>query len=132
MKSETGIKPAVRRQHDRAFKQELVGQSLQPGASVSAIALREGINANLLFKWRREHLRAQVAPLLAEPATLVPVQVIAEDMVPMPIATTTASPRAARTGGVIEVQFAGAQLRLKGSVDEQMLASVLRALRQTA
>jgi transposase-like protein len=42
-------------------KQELVRQSLEPGASVSAIALRSGVNANMLFKWRREHLRGTVA-----------------------------------------------------------------------
>jgi Transposase len=36
-------------------KRELVERSLQPGASVSGIALENCINANVLFKWRREH-----------------------------------------------------------------------------
>ena len=52
MKSEQDSK-AGRRHHDRAFKQGLVRQGLEPGASVSAIALRSGINASMLFKWRR-------------------------------------------------------------------------------
>lgn len=47
-----------RREHSAALKRELIERSLQPGASVSGIALDAGINANLLFKWRREHLRA--------------------------------------------------------------------------
>ena len=47
-----------RREHSPALKRELIERSLQPGASVSGIALDSGINANLLFKWRREHLRA--------------------------------------------------------------------------
>lgn len=127
IKSETKTGRATRRQHDRAFKEELVRQSLQPGASVSAIALRAGINANLLFTWRRAHLRARASETAAQ---LVPVHVIAEGFAAMaPTGSPSSAPRAARTG-VIELEFAGAQLRLKGGVDEQMLASVLRALRQ--
>ena len=38
-----------RRKHDEAFKRELVERSLQPGASVAAIAQDNAINANLLF-----------------------------------------------------------------------------------
>ena len=57
-KSEQDASRRQRRRHQRAFKEELVRQSLQPGASVSAIALDNGINANMLFKWRREHLRS--------------------------------------------------------------------------
>jgi len=40
------------------FKRDLVERCLQPGASVSGIALDSGINTNVLFRWRREHLRA--------------------------------------------------------------------------
>ncbi|WP_097201249.1 transposase [Variovorax sp. YR752] len=42
-----------RREHSPELKRELVARSLLPGASVSAIALDAGINANLLFTWRR-------------------------------------------------------------------------------
>lgn len=41
-----------RREHSLELKRELVARSLLPGASVSAIALDAGINANLLFAWR--------------------------------------------------------------------------------
>lgn len=53
MKDQAAVRPRVRRQHEQAFKNDLIAQSLVPGASVSAIAMRGGINANLLFKWRR-------------------------------------------------------------------------------
>ena len=56
-KQETRSKPA-RRQYAAQFKNELVQRCLQPGASVSGIALENGINANVLFRWRREHLQA--------------------------------------------------------------------------
>jgi len=39
--------------------------------------------------------------------------------------------RVAARGGVIEVEIAGALLRLRGAVDEAMLSSVVRALRRS-
>jgi len=119
----------TRRQHDRAFKDDLVAQSLVPGASVAAIAMKGGVNANLLFKWRREHLRAKAAVAPAG-ATLLPVCVI-PDAAAVPSPPPTAAVNRGAHSGVIELEFAGAQLRLRGAVDEDMLSSVLRALRQS-
>ena len=34
-------------------KRRMVEESLEPGASVSVVARRSDINANLLFSWRR-------------------------------------------------------------------------------
>jgi transposase len=132
MKDQAAVRPRGRRQHDRAFKDDLIAQSLVPGASVSAIAMKGGINANLLFKWRREHLRATRAP---GDATMLPVCVLPEPatasgtVAAMPEAAVSAS-RSVRPG-VIEIEFAGAHLRLRGGVDEILLGTVLRALRQS-
>lgn len=131
MKSERDSEKRSRRQHDRTFKEELVRQSLEPGASVSAIALRGGINANMLFKWRREHLRA--AGQRAAPTVLLPVEVAPQAEIvklPTPIVPTTTAPKPAPRNGVIELEIAGVQLRVRGAVDEASLCSVLRALRQ--
>lgn len=43
--------------HEDAFKRKVVELSLAPGASVAAIALEHGINANLLFGWRKSYLK---------------------------------------------------------------------------
>jgi transposase-like protein len=66
----------TRRRHSEELKQELVERSLESGASVAAIAQEHGINANLLFNWRRLRLRAE-APAVeaAAPPTLLPVRV---------------------------------------------------------
>jgi transposase len=131
MKSDLDGK-TTRRHHDRTFKEELVRQSLEPGASVSAISLRNGINANMLFKWRREHLRA--AGRRASATVLLPVEIAPQpDVVTMPVPTVPASPapKPAPRNGVIELELAGVQLRVRGQVDESSLCSVLRALRQT-
>lgn len=136
MKSETRILEPTRRHHDRAFKTRLVEQSMQPGASVAAIAMDNGINANLLFKWRRDRQRDAMSPG-ATPTVLLPVRMtpVAEE----PDARSTSilaavAPAAAKASraGVIELDIAGAQLRLRGAVDEASLCSVLRALRQSA
>ncbi len=66
----------TRRKHSEALKPDLVERSLQPGASVSALAQEHGINANLLFNWRRLRLRTQDpdTSTTASP-TLLPVTV---------------------------------------------------------
>lgn len=134
MKDQSRVSRRTRRLHDRAFKDELIEQSLVPGASVAGIAMKGGINANLLFKWRREHLRA-MAQAMPAVATLLPVCVIPDvDTMPTSQPNAPVGPavnRGARSG-VIEVEIAGALLRLRGAVDETMLSSVLRALRQSA
>ncbi|MFM4938701.1 transposase [Aeromonas enteropelogenes] len=38
----------------REFKQRLVDTANQPDVSVSKLAPELGVNANLLFKWRRD------------------------------------------------------------------------------
>lgn len=144
MESETRIGEPARRQHDRSFKAGLVEQSLQPGASVAVIARNNGINANLLFKWRRDHKRKTTAtpmPTAPGPAAtvLLPVHVepvtkvgASSALQPLPPAEVALGSRVAARGGVIELEFAGAQLRVRGAVDEAALCSVLRALRHSA
>lgn len=142
MKTAAGISGASRRQHEKAFKAELVEQCLVPGASVAAVALAGGINANLLFKWRRDHLRTKRLSSAASSTVLLPVHVApgmeaavghSQPSAPSPASTpmTVAIQRTARIASTIELDIAGAVLRLRGPVDEASLCSVLRALRQS-
>jgi transposase len=120
-----------RRVHSAAFKQDLIVRSLVPGASVSALALQAGINANLLFKWRREHLRSQrgAAASVTMAPTLLPVTLAA----PSPAVAAVSARNGAFNGtGSIEIDIDGARVRLRGVVDEAALRSVLHVLRQRA
>lgn len=128
MKSESGHSGG-RRQHDRAFKAKLVQQCLEPGASVSAIALEHGINANMLFTWRRAWLRESSAASQAE-TTLLPVRIEPQESVGA--AVSTPKSQAATATGLIELEIAGAKVRLRGNVQEDSLRAVLRALRESA
>jgi transposase len=144
MKTVAGIIGTPRRQHDRAFKAELVEECLVPGASVAAIALAGGINANLLFKWRRDHLLSKQLSSAASSASalLIPVHVApgmdadtgnSQSIAPSPASTSmaVATQRSARSAGVIELDIAGAVFRLRGPIDEASLCIVLRALRHS-
>src|SRR6202044_460839 len=73
-------------------KRRMVAESLMPGASVAMVAQRYGVNANLLFTWRRPE--AAAANGGAEPMKLVPVTVAeAETGIPR---RPSANPKAGR------------------------------------
>jgi transposase len=46
-------KPATRRRHDAELKRRVLAQCEEPGASVAKVALTNGLNANLVHRWRR-------------------------------------------------------------------------------
>jgi transposase len=129
-RQDTQAKP-TRRRHAAAFKSELVERCLQPGASVSGIALENGINANVLFRWRREHLRATsgVQDHSAAQAVLLPVKLAPTVTRTEQQAMSSCSPMPA---GVIEIDIGAARVRLRGSVDEANVRCVLQTLRAIA
>lgn len=65
------------------LKREIVAATLEPGASVAAVARRYGVNANQVFSWRKRLLAAAseaAPPHPDEPAEpgLIPVVLTAE------------------------------------------------------
>jgi len=46
-------KRETRRRHSRDLKLAVLAECNEPGASVSAIALAHGLNANLVHRWRK-------------------------------------------------------------------------------
>ena len=125
--------PRRRREHSAEFKRDLVARSLEPGVSVAAIAMDSGINANLLFGWRRRHLespaQADPAPVRSPAAVLLPVSI---ETGPRDIHRTLPAPPARSSGGTIEIEIGSARVRLRGPVDDASLRSVLTALRTLA
>ncbi|WP_421440825.1 IS66-like element accessory protein TnpA, partial [Agrobacterium tumefaciens] len=65
-----------RRRYDPASRDRLVAACLEPGVSVSRLALEHGVNANLVRKWVK---RAKEDSALPAVSTFVPVE-IATDM----------------------------------------------------
>lgn len=110
-----------RRLRTNAEKRRIVEEALQAGESVAAVALRHGINTNLLFNWRKLY-RQGLLEQCREPAsaTLVPVKVTP------PPPKLAARPAAA---GTITIEFPGeVRMRIEGQVDREALAEVLKVL----
>jgi transposase len=125
----------TRRKHDDTFKRELVERSLQPGASVAAIAQEGGVNANLLFNWRRLHIRRAggVAAGSPPPSTrLLPVVVEGLEERSAPSTGTVSAPSARAPTGVIEIDIGGARVRLRGVVEDATVRCVLQTLGRAA
>ena len=121
-----------RRDHSPDLKRELVARSLTPGASVSAIALEAGVNANLLFTWRRTHLDA-IRQAAQEPPTATAVLLPVTLEAPKEEANAVPPPATPRpSSGTIEIEIGVARVRLRGCVDEASLRNVVRALREFA
>jgi len=100
-----------RRRWSSAEKQRLVAASLEPGASVSAVAREAGIHPGQLYGWRRQ-LR------VASPIRFAPVR-IAPDLTQTGLSGS----------GTIEIEFAaGARMRITGAVDAATVTAALAVL----
>ena len=64
----------VRRRRTLEQKLQVVAEASVPGASVAEVARRHGINANLVFGWRRQH-ELGVLEQHTRQVKLLPVQV---------------------------------------------------------
>jgi len=101
------------------FKRRLAIEACAPGISVSKLAQQNGINANMLFKWRRE-LRAGLFEPVA-PA-LLPVHI-------QPTTTRSPSLHTAEPSGMIEILIGDAVVRLHAGIDAALLQLVLQSVR---
>ena len=109
-----------RRYRTNAEKRRIVEEALAGDTSVAEVARRNGVNANLLFNWRKLY-RQGLLDQCREPtsATLVPVR-----------ATPPPRPEGlAVRPGHIEIELPGEiRLRVHGRVDGEVLAEILAAL----
>jgi transposase len=120
-RSSEGIGARQRRFWSTDDKRCMIAESLKPGASVAMVAQRYGVNANLLFTWRRQG--AAAANGGAGPVKLVPVTVAAAEA---PSAASVAAPEPI---GRMEIVLSGGERIIVGvDVDATALARVVRTL----
>jgi transposase len=100
----------------------------EPGVSVSRLAQEYGVNANLLFKWRR-HFRSGLFDEVVGPTALLPVTIAQE---PTKRAQAESLPPASRPApdAGLKVAFSDCTLRIGSAADMKMLRAVLALLRQ--
>lgn len=104
-------------------KRMVCAQTRVPGVSVSQVARRYDVNANLVFTWLRDPRFVPREPAEGSPEELgpfVPVQIVEEHEWRHP--ATGAQNR-------IEIDLAGGhRLRITGSYDPEALARLIRGL----
>ena len=114
--------PGRRRKWSEDDKARIVAETLRPGTAVADVARRWQVSSQQVFTWRREMRRAAVAPLGFVPFVAETSMRAAETVLPSP----PPSPLS------IEVEVAGAVLRVGPGTDTDLLTTVLRALRASA
>ncbi len=110
------------------FKAWLVEQARRPGASVSGLATRHGVNTNLLRHWMQLPHWTQAPSDPASPR-LLPVEMALAPMAcaaPPPAVVVGTAPAQSAS---IELQIGDAVLRLRAPIDIQALRQVLQCLR---
>ena len=114
----------------KEHKRAVVERCLAPGASVAAVALAHGLNANLVRRWIDRHRTRSARSNRG--TTLVQVRLGSQPQEPEPMSDQTKAQ--ARTSpvrnstGSIEIEIAGARLLLHGQVDIEQLRVVLELL----
>ena len=112
---------APRRRYEEDFKRRIVAEANTPGVSVSEIARQHGLNANLVFNWRKKFGGVASGASLPEPR-LLPVEIKMEE---------TADPTEAQPSPpVLEIVLpCGSHLRCGARMDPALLSQALVALK---
>lgn len=113
-----------RRTWPAEVKARIVAESHAPGTTACGVARRHGLSPQQLFAWRRE-ARQRAAEIGGALPSFVPVL--------LEPAAGVARPRAsARTEPAVEIEVAGAVVRVRRGADARTLAAVLRAVKASA
>ena len=114
-----------RRRRSTSERRLIVEETLEAGSSVSRVALKHGINANQVFKWKRLYEAGRLGSAPVRAVQLLPVQIAEERAVATePVAAAVPS------SGSIHIELPGpVRVSLEGSVDAAIVRVVLESLR---
>jgi transposase len=123
-----------RRRWTAEEKARIVAESLEANANISDVARRHGVARGLLTAWRRQLSKdgggqepQQIfAAVKIDDVALVSTGATRDTEKPNAAATALS---AARSRGRIEIDIAGARIRVESGVDHATLAMVLAAVR---
>ena len=123
-----GGRRGQRRMHTLEAKRRIVAEACAPDASVAEVARRHGINANLVFSWRRQHQQG-VLEEHTRRTKLLAVQVID----PVPPSEGGRQLTEVRDDGRLEIVF-GKDIRVSiiGAVAAERIEHVFAVLRRSA
>ena len=116
----------TRRFRSKQERRQIVEETLKAGASVSLVARAHDVNANQVFKWRRQYRegRLDVAPT-SNTSTLLPVKI--SDALPEGPTPARRRPKTRRQG-IIDIDLGHARVRIEGSADAECVRAALEGL----
>src|SRR4051794_19692848 len=120
-------------------KTAILAETFAPGANLSGIARRHGLNRGLLFTWRRQARRARPGPVTEATSegergpAFVPVEIEGPVGSPAgPIISHAPSPTPLVPAPMIEIVMPAVTVRIPTGVDAATLATVMATLRALA
>jgi transposase len=102
----------------------IVEETLQSGASVARVARAHGVNANLVFTWRRLYLRGQLDGGKHETPDLLAVRVVPG------VQEAVRKGNGSAACGTIQIELPQGTVRIVGIADPASLETVLEYLRR--
>ena len=100
------------------FKQQIVAAACEPGASVSKLAMEHRLNANMVFRWRRE---------LTGGPTAMPEQ--SPHLLPIVLNRHSSAAPCPTHEYMVEVLIGEARVRISGNPDPAILKMIFQSLR---
>ncbi len=119
-------RPAPRR-WSVAEKAAVIRETLVPGACIPEVARRWQVDSQQVYRWRHSQGVTHRGPMKRHPVAAPSfVPIVTEAMAPVDAASScSATP-------IIEIQLAGAVVRVTPGLDDAQLTMVLRAVRASA
>jgi transposase len=121
---DTYTQPVALKRRYRALeeKRRIVEETFSEGASVALVARAHGVNANLVFNWRKLY---QAGRLSGGRAKLLPVKVT-----PEAARTTSSGSSLSGSPGTIHIQLQHVQVSIEGNADPALLRVLLECLQR--
>jgi transposase len=121
--------PKIRRRYRTIEeKRRIVEEALAEGASVARVAQVHGVNANLVFTWRKLYQAGRLSSD-SKVSQLLPVRMTGESSSSRLTTSLREHASPAMTSGTIEIQLQHARVRIEGSADPLIVRVLLECLR---
>ena len=128
------------RTYAQEFKQQVIRETLEPGMSVSIVARRHDINANVVFAWRKQYREGKlIIPALEAGPSVPSTKLLSVDVIDSALVLRPPEPAVASqaTSGVpmpapvceIEVEIGKRRVRIRGLSAERAEAFLQECLK---
>ena len=113
----------TRRFRSKQERRAIVEETMKPGASIALVARAHDVNANQVFKWRRQYRDGH---LEIASSALLPVKICETPLKVGP--TETRRQRKSRRAGIIDIDLGHARVRIEGAADPDSVQAALARL----